>query len=101
MIARSDRIRVEILLFVRPFTFLVTLEQLPDFDDASRGLSLIDAPGKHVRDLVNVAEMHHESESERLLPKQVDHILQDIRSVLAEELMRGKGIDLVTMVPSR
>src|SRR5437588_8896533 len=58
-------------------------------------LALIDAPGESINQLLAISVMSEGRERQRLLPKQVDHVFQDIDAFFAEEHVLSEGIGLV------
>src|SRR5262249_23493502 len=84
MIARPDGNRIIIRIVLTR-----ALEQLAERHDRGRRLvlELVDATGKRVGHLFDVARMDEGSKSERLFPEQVDHVLQIIDSLLTLHLV--------------
>src|SRR6266404_4428689 len=87
MVARSNRDRVEISRLIRSLSFIFTLQQLSEREQGRGGLALVavDAARKHVCHVLGIAGINTMGKRQRMLPKGVEDVLQDVNAHLREE----------------
>src|SRR5215472_13510417 len=90
MKARTDRNGIIVFVLIIPRS----LEHLTEFENSRRRLvlGLIDPSRKGIDQLVPIAVMDKSCKGKGLFPKQVNHVLKIIGSLLTKERMLGEWI---------